>query len=482
MQYSRLIRSLVDECVAANLGGYDVEDVVASRATDGDLIREVLVKGVCDPRFKSRVRATKLWEKNATSLLEEFAQELMDTPGLGRDEALERLDEFLVHYFLTMVDQVRPDRPGGKPRAGESAGGEGAEGGDEDEAQEAQNLGQALQEMDAGPEEERERMVYEAIPKSDGDALSREDEQRVELRFLRSIPPSLRRLARLIGRSANEETASSGRFLTASKSDIAGITVGDNLGSLLPSEVALLAGRETEDVFFRNFVGKRLQVFASASAGGKNPVARQDGPVVVCLDRSSSMEGRPSDVARALTMAVTILAKRRGREVVVVKYGNGSEEHFLVKNLRKQRKAFIRFLSYRCAGGNNEDSMFGMVFRDLIPREKDFTSADVLCVSDFGWSPVSAPVMERIRESKAKGMKFYGLDVTGEGIRDFDAGVWYDGSAGAFPPQIVDSMWLWDDDRNLCFEESPQKGGKLPPHMEKTRGNGVFSKEKRNRK
>ena len=457
MQYSRLIRSLVHECVAADLGGYDVEDVLAPRATDGDLIREVLVKGVCDPRFKSRVRATRLWEKNATGLLEEFAEELMDTPGLIREEALERLEEFLVHYFLSMVDQVRPDAPGKKPGSDEGMAVDGSGDEADEEADASDDLGQALLEMDAGPEEERERVVYEAIPKSKGDTLSREDEQRVELRFLRSIPPSLRRLARIIGRSANEETASSGRFFTASKSDIAGITVGDDLSSLLPSEVALLAGRETEDVFFRNFVGKRLQVFASASAGGKSPVARQDGPVVVCLDRSSSMEGRPSDVARALTMAVTILAKRRGREVVVVKDGNGSEEHFLVKNLRKQRKAFIRFLSYRCAGGNNEDSMFGMVFRDLIPREKDFTSADVLCVSDFGWSPVGDPVMDRIRESKAKGMKFYGLDITGEGIRNFDAGVWYEGSAGGFPPQIIDSMWLWDDGRNLCFEESPPK-------------------------
>ena len=128
-----------------------------------------------------------------------------------------------------------------------------------------------------------------------------------------------------------------------------------------------------------------------------------------------------------------------------------------MKNLRRQRKDFIRFLSYRCAGGNNEDTMFGMVFNDLVPREKDFTSADVLCVSDFGWSPVGDPVMDRIRESKAKGMKFYGLDVTGEGIRNFDAGAWYEGSAGGFPPQIIDSMWLWDDGRNLCFEESPPK-------------------------
>lgn len=46
MQYTRLIGSLIDECIAASLGGYDVEDVISQRATGGDLIREILVKAL----------------------------------------------------------------------------------------------------------------------------------------------------------------------------------------------------------------------------------------------------------------------------------------------------------------------------------------------------------------------------------------------------------------------------------------------------
>ena len=408
MLYSRLIDALLDECVAANLGGYEVEDILADRTAGGDLIREILVLGVCDPRFKESVRVTKAWRYEAHGMLETFAQNLLDTPDLSREEALMRLEPFLSNLFFTAVGRRRADSGEGRPGP-----------------------------ADAGEGEERARVATNGRGKGHEEPLSREEERREELRFLKSIPSSLRKLARIIGRSGDEEKAFSGRFPAASRSDIAGITTGDDLSNLLPTEIALLAGRETEDIFFRHFVGKRLQVFASASAS-QGPVLRQNGPVVICLDRSGSMEGRPSAVARALAMAVTIIAKRQHRQVTIVRYGNDELDSFVVKSLRKQGRALNEFLSYGCAGGNNEDELFGTVFRELIPRDKEFSCADLLCVSDFFWAPVSDKVLDLIRANKAKGMKFYGLAVslTGEVPRS----------------PIIDSMWVWDEKKNLCQE------------------------------
>jgi hypothetical protein len=450
MQYSRLVDSLIDECIAANLGGYDVADVLMPRATDGDLVREILVRAVCDPRFKSTVRVAKAWQDDARDLMEEFAQGLLDTRDLGREEALERLEAFLSRYFFTMVRRFLPADSDTRFLSG-AAGEE-----DRAEGDGATDLARAFWEIDAGPEETRSQVPDGEGRREGGGSLSREEEQQAELRFLRSIPPSLRCLARLIGRSGAGGTPVTGRFLSASKSDIAGITAGDDLGSLLPSEVALLAERRTEDVFLRKFAGKRLQVFASASAGGKGPVRRQDGPVVVCLDRSSSMEGRPSEIARALTLAVAIVAGRMGREVAVVRYHDADIDCFTVRNLRRQRKELVRFLSYGCAGGNDEDAMFGTVFRDLLPPGREFSDADILCVSDFKWSAVGIGVMERLRECKARGMRVYGLDVTGEGLRGFRPASWMDPASGAHPSGIVDSMWLWDENGNRCIEEQKE--------------------------
>ena len=103
MLYSRLIDALLDECIAAELGGYDVEDILADRSTGGDLIREILVLGVCDPRFKKTVRAKKAWREEAHGKLEAFAQALLDTPDLSRDEALTQLEAFLSNLFFQAV-------------------------------------------------------------------------------------------------------------------------------------------------------------------------------------------------------------------------------------------------------------------------------------------------------------------------------------------------------------------------------------------
>lgn len=473
MQYTRLITSLIEECIAASLGGYDVEDVLAGKSQGGDLIREILVRAVCDPRFKGTIRVARAWQDDAHDLLESFAQELMDIRGLTREEALERMDRFLDSYFFTMVQRVSsrdlgsdilhtggvrlPDGAG--TDEGAEKGESGDEGDDEDgrksEVGKSRELKNSLREFGSGPQESHPSSGAEG---SGGNGCSREEEQQAELRYLRNIPASLRKLAALIGRSGSEEQTHSGRFPSGSKSDIAGITVGNDLSSVLPSEIALLGHPATEDIFLKNYAARRLQVFASASSGGEPPVHRQDGPVIICLDRSGSMEGRPSDIARAITVAVTILAKREHREVVVAVYGDtGSRKVFNVKNLRIQRQDFVRFLSYRCSGGNDEDSLFRWLFTEILPADKPFDNGDVLCVSDFGWAPVGPEVMELIRASKAKGMKFYGLDISGEGISDFEVPDFM-AADGSYPPEIIDAMWIWDERKNLCYEEGKQDG------------------------
>lgn len=466
MQYTRLITSLIEECIAASLGGYDVEDVLVGKVQGGDLIREILVRAVCDPRFKGTVRVARAWQDDAHDLLESFAQELMDIRGLTREEALARMDRFLDSYFFTMVQRVSsrnlgsdilhaggglPDGAGTGDGAkkGESGGVGDDEDGRKSESGKSRELKSTLREFGYGPQ---------SSGAGSGNGCSREEEQQTELRYLRNIPASLRKLAALIGRSGSEEQARSGRFPSASKSDIAGITVGNDLSSVLPSEIALLGHPATEDIFLKNYAARRLQVFASASSGGETPVRRQEGPVIICLDRSGSMEGRPSDIARAITVAVTILAKREHREVVVAVYGDtGSRKVFKVKNLRIQRQDFVRFLNYRCKGGNDEDSLFRWLFTEVLPADKAFDSGDVLCVSDFGWGPVGPEVMELIRASKAKGMKFYGLDISGEGISDFKVPDFMSAD-GSYPPEIIDSMWIWDERKNLCYEEGKQDG------------------------
>lgn len=272
------------------------------------------------------------------------------------------------------------------------------EGDEEDKENQANDLNKAMAELIDESEEF----------KKPGSGNQMEIRQ-IENRFLSKIPNGLLQLAKRIGRTGNTGFHTYGKFLTASKSDIAGITTGDNLNSLLPSEIAKLSCPDTENIFYRDFAEKCLQVFASASSS-EHPQEHHEGPVIVCLDTSSSMIGWKVEAATALTMAVAIIAQRRQRKVLIVNYSD-SHEMMEIKNIHKQFRELSKFLSRAGRGGNSENSMFHWLFEEILPVSKKFSSGDVLCVSDFGWEFLSDETKELIHSEKSKGMLFYGLNV-----------------------------------------------------------------------
>ena len=284
---------------------------------------------------------------------------------------------------------------------------------------------------------------YLGIGGGEGELLQAEN------RILSKIPDSLKKLARKIGRTGGFDTLPGKSFSRASKSDISGITEGDDLNSLLPSEVALLSDKRTQDVFYKNYAEKRLQVFASASSGEQKK-ERKDGPVIICLDTSGSMSGEPAAIAKMLTVAVSIYAMRRKRKILVIKYSNDYAWQAFTKR-KADRTALMNFLQWFGHGGNDENTMFKFLFNELLPQEATFDSADVLCISDFGWVPLDEDVKELIEKAKTGGMMFYGLAV---GVYDdFD---YFSGKAIS----NCDSRWQWRngecvniDDKCKCSEE-----------------------------
>ena len=311
-----------------------------------------------------------------------------------------------------------------------------------------EDLMKSIGRPDTGNEEDEEKEKENETDNEEqfgiGAGNSKEENLRRENRFLRSIPKDLLKLAKLIGRSGSVDFKPSGHFPTAAKSDITGITIGDNLSSLLPSETALLSCPATQPTFYHNYVEKRLQIFASASSGNA-PVTHQDGPVIICLDTSGSMRGEKVEIACNLTMAITIIAQRRKRDVLVVKY---SDWHFLLKvtKLSRQREDLEKFLSSYQGCGNAENELFRWLFKDILPNEKAFDTADILCITDFGWKPLNDYTIKLIESFKRKGMIFYGLNVLGFEKWSFDS-----------MTTVFDSLWKWSS--NHLEEMNTQKKG-----------------------
>ena len=433
---------------------------------EGSKGQKAAVKVVSNPYFLAGRKRDGAWYARVESELEDFAARidamLNPTEDSINEEIRQFLEELLNRNLGTDLkpgpqekqeqeeeeeeDNEENDENVDKEREDADSGEQNKIPGDINDLLE--DLMKSIGRPDTGNEEDEEKEKENETDNEEqfgiGAGNSKEENLRRENRFLRSIPKDLLKLAKLIGRSGSVDFKPSGHFPTAAKSDITGITIGDNLSSLLPSETALLSCPATQPTFYHNYVEKRLQIFASASSGNA-PVTHQDGPVIICLDTSGSMRGEKVEIACNLTMAITIIAQRRKRDVLVVKY---SDWHFLLKvtKLSRQREDLEKFLSSYQGRGNAENELFRWLFKDILPNEKAFYTADILCITDFGWTPLNDYTIKLIESFKRKGMIFYGLNVLGFEKWSFDS-----------MTTVCDSLWKWSS--NHLEEMNTQKKG-----------------------
>ena len=419
---------------------------------EGSKGQEAAVKVVSNPYFLAARKRDGAWYARVESELEDFAARIDAMLNPTEDSINEEIRQFLEELLNRNLGTDLKPGPQEKQEQEEEEEEdneendenvdkerEDADSGEQNKIPDdindlLEDLMKSIGRPDTGNEEDEEKEKENETDNEEqfgiGAGNSKEENLRRENRFLRSIPKDLLKLAKLIGRSGSVDFKPSGHFPTAAKSDITGITIGDNLSSLLPSETALLSCPATQPTFYHNYVEKRLQIFASASSGNA-PVTHQDGPVIICLDTSGSMRGEKVEIACNLTMAITIIAQRRKRDVLVVKY---SDWHFLLKvtKLSRQREDLEKFLSSYQGRGNAENELFRWLFKDILPNEKAFDTADILCITDFGWEPLNDYTIKLIESFKRKGMIFYGLNVLGFEKWSFDS-----------MTTVCDSLWKW---------------------------------------
>ena len=431
---------------------------------EGSKGQEAAVKVVSNPYFLAARKRDGAWYARVESELEDFAARIDAMLNPTEDSINEEIRQFLEELLNRNLGTDLKPGPQEKQEQEEEEEEdneendenvdkerEDADSGEQNKIPDdindlLEDLMKSIGRPDTGNEEDEEKEKENETDNEEqfgiGAGNSKEENLRRENRFLRSIPKDLLKLAKLIGRSGSVDFKPSGHFPTAAKSDITGITIGDDLSSLLPSETALLSCPATQLTFYHNYVEKRLQIFASASSGNA-PVTHQDGPVIICLDTSGSMRGEKVEIACNLTMAITIIAQRRKRDVLVVKY---SDWHFLLKvtKLSRQREDLEKFLSSYQGRGNAENELFRWLFKDILPNEKAFDTADILCITDFGWKPLNDYTIKLIESFKRKGMIFYGLNVLGFEKWSFDS-----------MTTVCDSLWKWSS--NHLEEMNTQK-------------------------
>lgn len=396
----------------------------AARLPVYQMIRDI----VCDSRFYCVVEDDLFWKNYSVAVISHFIDSLTADDWENEEVRTGKKEDFLnawlaEHLFplsigekrskaiamgLEAVDSGAPTPRGDSDEEEEGASDEGdvyLESGITDKSNTTDKIDDAL------PDEIQD-YAYSSQGNSPG---LNADSHSAEADYLKRLDPAIVDLAKRIGRSGGATREISGRFQSASRSDISGVTIGNDLNSLLPSELVMLGSKSTENLFYQRYVQKRLQLFSSASRSFKS-AKDKSGPIYLCIDTSGSMRGTPEVTAKTLALAIAIVAQRDKRPLCMINYSHDLS-FFILTDLQRQRTKFLSFLSHSYDGGNDENKLFYFLFRKLpsIPKYKAFagafTGADMLIISDFIWCSISKKNAAIIEEARNEGMKFYGLGI-----------------------------------------------------------------------
>ncbi len=234
--------------------------------------------------------------------------------------------------------------------------------------------------------------------------------------------PVLTAIARKMGRMLDPDGKTSvyagfgatSKMQHASKSDIQGISIGNDINSLLPLEMAQMVDDEMSDLFIYKYATRSLQTFQHRSdmlrpsRHLERKRAKQCGPMIVAIDTSGSMQGTPQNISRSLLMKLIDISRRKKREMYIIAFAVSA----LPIDVHRDHVKLLDFFAHDCGGDTNATKMFESVF-SLIERNTVYHGADVLVISDFHLPLISAQLLDKILQHRLLGTSFYGLQIGG---------------------------------------------------------------------
>lgn len=231
--------------------------------------------------------------------------------------------------------------------------------------------------------------------------------------------PELLQVANRMGRIADDE-GSKQVFVTegsvyklahSQKSDILGVTIGNDLNALLPSELLYYADSELQDIFMLKFFTQKLQTFRykseimqpSRRLEAKPAVLK--GPMIVCLDTSGSMTGKPEKMANSLLIKLIEIAELQDRECFLISFSVSTR----TIDIRRDRQKLMEFFSHPFTGDTDATQMLKDTFRML--DKNRYMNADVLLISDFRIPQCKPELLAQMQANRERGTLFYGLQI-----------------------------------------------------------------------
>jgi len=207
----------------------------------------------------------------------------------------------------------------------------------------------------------------------------------------------LQKIAELAGRMRRIAAEKQKQKTKHGVDELTDIMVGDDLARLVPAEISKLAHPLLKQDFRKKYLEKQLIQY---KLRGREKKGR--GPLVVCIDESSSMQGYRDIWAKAVGMALLQIAQQQKRSYAMI--------HFDSRVTRIDRFSgktppaeVMDAVSYFTGGGTDYVGPLTDA-RNIIEKENTFKDADIIFISD-GECEVGEEWLKEFLQSK-KNLQF----------------------------------------------------------------------------
>lgn len=202
----------------------------------------------------------------------------------------------------------------------------------------------------------------------------------------------------------------------ATRSDITGICVGNDLNSLLPIEYCYLAEKDLQPIFFERYAEKKLQMIDYASREqralddkkmpGREVSEEAEGPFIVCIDTSGSMTGKREKLAKSALLAIAELTEKQHRKCYIILFSD-DVECIEITDLGTSFDRLVDFLSQTFHGGTDLLPVIAHTVRMI--QTEGYQQADLVMISDFEMPSMDKELAAGIRQIKENQTHIYAL-------------------------------------------------------------------------
>lgn len=212
--------------------------------------------------------------------------------------------------------------------------------------------------------------------------------------------PRLRELARVAGRVRQVAATWRRKRMQRAAEEVADIELGGDLARLLPAGLVQLSHPLLRRLMLTAVVEGTAMQYALS---GSDAVGR--GPLVVCIDKSGSMDGERDQWATAVALALLDAAKEDGRAFALIAFDAAIRREDVV-SIGGELPLDALFTG--CDGGTNIEEAIDRAL-SVIERESTMRRADIVLVTD-GISEAARSVELR-RRAQARGVDVVGVAI-----------------------------------------------------------------------